>query len=74
VKLPAKVSRVLRQMDGEAYAASGAPAWIPLVLALEWAADHPEEPPPRPGPELLQSFVDVLLKQAVESPPSAPAG
>jgi Fe-S-cluster containining protein len=30
--------------------------WVPLVLALGWAAEQPEEAPPRPGPELAQEL------------------
>jgi Fe-S-cluster containining protein len=37
--------------------------WVPLVLALEWVAEQPEEPAPRPGPELLRRFFDYLTKQ-----------
>lgn len=69
VKLPAKVSRVLRQIDLEAYGLTETTSWVPLILALEWAAAHPEEPAPRPGPEMLQSFVQVLMRQATERPP-----
>jgi Fe-S-cluster containining protein len=68
VKLPAKVSRVLRQMDQEAYGLAEKSAWVPLILALEWVADHPEEPAPRPGPEMLQSFVQALMRQPVDRP------
>lgn len=73
VKLPAKVSRVLRQIDHEAYGASSSSSWVPLILALEWAAAHPEEPPPRPGRALVQSFVEMLLKQSVDRPSNASA-
>lgn len=31
--------------------------WLPLTLAPEWAAAHPDEPPPRPGLELLQELL-----------------
>lgn len=34
--------------------------WVPLILAPEWAAAHPEDPPPRPGPELLRELLDHL--------------
>lgn len=37
--------------------------WVPLVLALEWAAEQPEEPAPQPGPELLRRFFDHLTAQ-----------
>ena len=66
VKLPAHVSRVVREMDGATYGTTAKSAWVPLFLVLEWAASHPQEPPQRPGPELLQAFVQALLKQAAE--------
>jgi Fe-S-cluster containining protein len=31
--------------------------WLPLVMALEWAATHPDETRPRPGPELLRELL-----------------
>jgi len=34
--------------------------WVPLVLALEWAAANDDELPPRPGPQWLQDFVQQL--------------
>lgn len=41
--------------------ADGAPVpWVALVYAPEWAASHPEPPPDRTGPELLQSVVGHL--------------
>ena len=37
--------------------------WVPLVLAPEWAAAHPEPPPLRSGPELLREFFSRLAEQ-----------
>jgi Fe-S-cluster containining protein len=34
--------------------------WVPLILAPEWAEAHPDDPPPRPGPELLRELLDHL--------------
>lgn len=31
--------------------------WVPLVLAPEWAASHADEPPARPGLELLRDLL-----------------
>lgn len=36
--------------------------WVPLILAPEWAAAHPDDPPPRPGPELLRELLDHLRR------------
>jgi Fe-S-cluster containining protein len=33
--------------------------WVPLILALDWADTHPE-PPPRPGPQLLEELLHRL--------------
>jgi len=37
---------------------------VPLVLAPEWAEAHPDDPPPRPGPELLRELLDCLADKA----------
>ena len=34
----------------------------PLILALEWAEAHPEEPPARPGPELLRELIERIVR------------
>lgn len=34
--------------------------WVPLVVAPEWAEAHPDEPPPRPGLDLLRELFDHL--------------
>jgi Fe-S-cluster containining protein len=34
--------------------------WLPLILAPEWAEAHPEDPPPKPGPELLRGLLAQL--------------
>ncbi len=67
VHLVAKVSRVLRQMERQAYGAEA--SWVPLILALEWVVGHPGEPPPRPGPELLREFMERLTGQTIPEPP-----
>jgi hypothetical protein len=30
--------------------------WVPLILAPEWAEDHPDDSPPRPGLDLLRGL------------------
>lgn len=68
VKMPLKIWTALARFDG---APTGARfnRWIPLVLALEWAAAHPEEPAARPGPELLRQFFEHLTGQKAPPPP-----
>ncbi len=34
--------------------------WVPLVLALDWAAAHPDDTPAQPGPELLRELLGAL--------------
>jgi Fe-S-cluster containining protein len=34
--------------------------WVPLVLALDWADEHPDEGPTRPGPVMLGEMFDRL--------------
>jgi Fe-S-cluster containining protein len=51
----------------------GAPVpWVPLVLALEWAADHPEPPPTRTGPDLLREVFTHMTGAA--APPADGGG
>jgi Fe-S-cluster containining protein len=41
--------------------------WVPLTLALEWAEDHPDSIPLRPGTEIMEEFFARLSAQ--NSPP-----
>ena len=41
--------------------------WVPLILAPAWAHAHPDEPAPRPGPDVLRELFDHLT-----SPKAAP--
>jgi hypothetical protein len=42
--------------------------WVPLVLAPEWADNHPEEPSPRPGTEWLREVLERLTGQKIPTP------
>jgi Fe-S-cluster containining protein len=55
VKLPFRVMSALARFDPLPPPAERI-RWVPLVLALEWAAEHPQEAPPRPGPELVREL------------------
>ncbi|MCE7959920.1 MAG: YkgJ family cysteine cluster protein, partial [Acidobacteria bacterium ACB2] len=37
--------------------------WVPLSLALSWAASHPAEEEPRPGTTLFEDVVRSLLRE-----------
>jgi Fe-S-cluster containining protein len=34
--------------------------WVPLILIPEWAEEHPDDLPPRPGPEWLRELFERL--------------
>jgi Fe-S-cluster containining protein len=34
--------------------------WVPLILAPEWAADHPDDAPQRPGLDLLRELLNHM--------------
>jgi Fe-S-cluster containining protein len=63
VPVPLKVWTALSRFD-EVPAGGRYICGVPLVLAPEWAESHPEEPPPRPGPELLQELFEKLKESA----------
>jgi Fe-S-cluster containining protein len=67
VKMPAKVSRVLRQMEQPA---NGPHApWVPLILALDWAGAHRDQTPPRTGKEWVGEFFARLTGTDVNRKP-----
>ncbi|HWA99183.1 MAG TPA: YkgJ family cysteine cluster protein [Pirellulales bacterium] len=49
--------------------------WIPLVLALEWADAHADEPAPRPGTEIIREvFSRITGKDIPNAPPASGLG
>ncbi len=59
-----------------AVAAGGTPVgepirWVPLVVAPEWAAAHPEPPPDRPGPDRLR---ELFARMTGAAAPPRPGG
>lgn len=71
VDMPAQVWTALARFDQTDPAAKYI-RWVPLVMAPEWADAHPEEAPPRPGPELLRELFERLAgNKAPQSPSSA---
>ena len=42
--------------------------WVPLVVAPEWAAAHPDEAPPKPGPDLFKELLEHLRGSAPADP------
>ncbi|HNM46888.1 MAG TPA: YkgJ family cysteine cluster protein, partial [Candidatus Sumerlaeota bacterium] len=62
VPLPTEVGSAVRVVNQQTTAAEQ--SWVPLVLALEWAADHPAEPP-LPGPVWLEKVFSRLARKPV---------
>jgi Fe-S-cluster containining protein len=52
VKMPAKVGSAVRRLQP--------PAWVPLIVAPEWADAHPDQSAARPGPEIVGEFFSTL--------------
>jgi Fe-S-cluster containining protein len=50
-------------------APNGKTPWVPLVLALDYAAEHPEESPSKPGPRFAREFIAAITNSV---PPEAP--
>jgi Fe-S-cluster containining protein len=74
VKLPFRVMSALARFDPVAPPAEHI-RWVPLVLALEWAAEHPDETPPRPGTELVRDlFQHVADRENAQLAIHCPAG
>jgi Fe-S-cluster containining protein len=60
------VSRALKCFNtDESFRLKG---WIPLILALEWAEAHPDEPHLGRGPELLANFFRHLVEKEISEP------
>lgn len=62
VKLPFRVMSALARFDTDSPTAEQI-RWVPLVLALEWAIEHPDTCPPRPGPELTRELFQHVADQ-----------
>jgi len=71
VPLAAKVSSVLGRMGHDPAADRG--RWVPLILALEWAAEHPDDQPRRTGPEWLRELFQHLTGKTIPAPGSSGA-
>ena len=74
VRLPLRVGPALAEFQ----VIESAPhlvRWVPLVLALEWGATHPNPPAERTGPDLLGQLMRNLTgKEPPATPPSETKG
>jgi len=66
IALGARASHALPALEARDDA-PGMP-WLPLILALEWVAAHPDEKQ-APGPQLLQSLFAALARRDLPLPP-----
>ncbi|MBW3624256.1 MAG: hypothetical protein KY468_12690, partial [Armatimonadetes bacterium] len=46
--------------------------WVPLILAPDWADQHPEEDPPRTGPEIVGEFFSLISRLRPADAPEPP--
>ncbi|MDP2604619.1 MAG: YkgJ family cysteine cluster protein [Deltaproteobacteria bacterium] len=72
VNMPFKIWPALARFD-KVHPGEKLIRWVPLVLALEWSIDHPDETQPRPGPELLHEFFRNLAGKGEAAPKDAPS-
>ncbi|MCM3875142.1 MAG: YkgJ family cysteine cluster protein [Thermoanaerobaculia bacterium] len=71
VELPGKVWTALARAGSAGPPARFIP-WVPLVLAPDWAAAHPDASEPRPAEELVQSvFAELARRKGGPAPPVA---
>jgi hypothetical protein len=66
VPMPVRLSGALGRLASSAVAEET--AWVPLVLAPEWAESHPDASPARPGPEWVSLLFRELTGKDVPSP------
>lgn len=58
VEIAGSVAQIVRTL-----ASSRLVNWLPLILALDWAEENPDQSPSRPGPEWLQEVFRELTKK-----------
>jgi Fe-S-cluster containining protein len=66
VPMPGRVSNSFSPLGAQARERSA--PWVPLILALRWAAEHPHEPALRPGPEIVREVFSRLTEREIEGP------
>jgi hypothetical protein len=67
VPLPTRPMPAFSSLDGRTPA--GAVRWVPLLLASDWADQHPEPDPTETGTELFARFMTALNEQKFPGSP-----
>jgi Fe-S-cluster containining protein len=62
VRLPGRGSVAAAALDPDQGPPFFEGGWVPLILAPEWAREHPEPPPTEDGPALARRFFDALVQ------------
>ncbi|MDP6395241.1 MAG: YkgJ family cysteine cluster protein [Desulfobacterales bacterium] len=73
VRLPLKVWPALARFDMRSASAKSIP-WVPLILALDWATENPDEATDQPGTELFRQFFEYLTDKEIPVVPSTLPG
>jgi Fe-S-cluster containining protein len=68
VAMPGRVSNSFSPLGARAGERSA--PWVPLILALRWAEEHPSEPAPQPGPEIVREVFSRLTEREIDGPES----
>jgi Fe-S-cluster containining protein len=68
LRLPFKVSTAFARLD-DGPAEERPLRRLPLILAPEWAEQHPDEPSARPGPEWARMLLENVTGQVIPDPP-----
>lgn len=66
VEMPGRVSNSFSPLGANPN--ERAAPWVPLILALKWSAEHPDEPPARPGTELVREVFSRLTERRIDGP------
>lgn len=72
VKLPTSVWSALARLD-PVPAGQHSIRWVPLILALEWAEAHPDDPPAQLASDLFRQFFENLARKAKDAAEDEPA-
>lgn len=67
VEVPLKISGALARV--ERGSRQGLVPWVPLALVPQWVSQHPEPPPDRIGPDIMQAIVNEFGGR--DTPPGA---